>query len=282
VDRAQLVEQHLQEHLAASGEPEPAWARCPWLECGSIGWRMGYGEGWLELVGHYLCTRLHGPAEMLAYLHRHPPAPRTWHDAVVGMLALAEGSDGDDPDVAARLGAQVLAEGLTADDAAYPVYVRNELVGGALPAPWTSDRLPQLRHGARTLGFWARWVAQAGRDRAAYLAGQPPAPRRWRHVSEAVRTGDPGRPWARLRDRVGLVVALAATGTIPPPWSAGHPALARVSYDDGADARHAWAWWLHSVFDDRASLAAYLAALPPPPDWDRALREEIIPWLLPQ
>lgn len=283
MERTRRIEERLNHRLAISKELEPPWARFPWIERSSTGWRMGSGGDWLELFGHFVTTRCETVPSLVAYLRRHPPAPRTWQPALVHLLATVTGVDEEDPAQHTQLAALVAAEGLTADDAAYPVFVRSELRDGSLPAVWTRwdfDPVEALRYGGRELSFWARWLATECASRRAWLAAQPPAPEAWQLVAEAARTADAGAPWSDPAVGAGpLVVALAARGTLPPPWTAGLTAIDEVDWELTADARHAWAWWVSSTFDDAASFTAYLQPTPPPPVWDAALRQALFPWL---
>jgi hypothetical protein len=286
MERTRRIEERLNHRLAISKELEPPWVRFPGIEQGSIGWRMGAGEDWLVLFWHFVRTRLEGASGLVGYLHRHPPAPRRWHDTLVDLLASLDGVNGADPHERARLSSVVHSEGLTGDDAAYPVFVRNELHEGHLLAPWTRwDFAPAeaLRYASRELGFWARWLAEGCGDRSRWLAAQPPAPTAWAPVSEAISTGRAGDPWGDLtRGALPLTVALGGHGGLTPPWLSGHRAFAEIDWELEADSRHGWAWWVSSVFDDAASFRAYLERWPPPPSWDEALRLELFPWLFQQ
>lgn len=145
------------------GELEPPWARFPWISRYSIGWRMGMGESYSMLWSDF-AEKITTPDEALAYLRRHPPAPRTWADTVAHWLgqierdqAEADERDADDDedldddddlydedlddddadfddedheemqDTADEVHwiPILLRERLVIDDAAYPVFVRN-------------------------------------------------------------------------------------------------------------------------------------------------------------
>ncbi|MBA2542851.1 MAG: hypothetical protein H0V17_24610, partial [Deltaproteobacteria bacterium] len=141
-------------------ELEPPWSRFPWIPMGSIGWRMGSGEGYQMSWGDYVERTIPDLAQAFAYLRRHPRAPRTWISWIARWLAeLANDAvDYDDDDAPNPWHARVEDEQLVGDDVAYPVWVRNWLRDGGIAAPWVRPRGsddPQLalRHNARELGW---------------------------------------------------------------------------------------------------------------------------------
>lgn len=366
-----MTDQRSAPLLAAPSEGqelEPPWARYPWIPRGSIGWRMGSGEGYQIAWGDYVDEKIRSLDEALAYLRRHPKAPRSWGEWIAGWLAGFEdelrdeddddeddddddGVDGDgvddddvddddvdddgddsDDDEAANRGepgaafdgddadladdddedddldfdeedeeeevlywlAFVEAEGLTGDDVAYPVFVRNALAAGGMTAPWTwrgAVDTPDsaMRYSPRELGWWARWLAQECKtreEREAHLAAQAtPPPAEWQPVVAAIRalwaSGERPRGWADLTSGArALVPAMVIHGELPPPWVGDHPPIAEVEWEEDSDDRHRWAWWVFETFEDKASWFGYLARWPLPPRWRRALEEVSFPYLL--
>lgn len=69
----------------------PPWLRYPQLERYSIGWRMGYGEDHMILLGHWTASWTRD--DWLAYLRRHAPVPVDWHDWACWQLGLGDDDD---------------------------------------------------------------------------------------------------------------------------------------------------------------------------------------------
>jgi hypothetical protein len=186
-------------------------------------------------------------------------------------------------------------ERLIADDAAYPVFVRNALAKsggtGHLPAPWAARgaATPEdaLRYSSRELGWWARWLHDSGVDFATYLATQPPAPEAWEEAVRGVSfwSTSPGSSlgislWKTLDGgAVSLIPVMVRLGALPPPWLGGHPPIADIEWEEDSDDRHRWAWWVFDTFEDAASWRAYLERWPPPPAWRDALKGYLFPTL---
>ena len=177
-------------------------------------------------------------------------------------------------------------ERLIADDAAYPVFVRNALASsggtGHLPAPWAWRNAPDpadaLRYSVRELGWWARWLFEQRLDFAAYLTTQPPPPPAWEKVVAQISfLSDPSAPpgievWRTLDGGAdSLIPAMVHLGTLPPPWTGAHSPIADIDWDDDVDDRHRWAWWVFDTFEDAGTWRAYLERWPPPPAWRDAL-----------
>lgn len=311
--------------LAEGKELEPPWARYPWIPRGSIGWRMGSGESYEMLWGDFVDEKVRSLDDALAYLRRHPKAPRSWGEWIAGWLASFDDEllDDDDADDAERAGedvedddfedddfededdeddeeeevlywtAFVEAEGLTGDDVAYPVFVRNALAAGGMTAPWTwrgAVDTPDsaMRYSPRELGWWARWLAQGcatREEREAHLAAQAPPPAEWQPVVAELRamwaSGAAPPAWADLTSGGrALVPAMVFHGELPPPWTGDHPPIQDVEWEEDSDDRHRWAWWVFETFEDKASWFAYLARWPQPPKWRRALDAVSFPYLL--
>jgi hypothetical protein len=272
--------------MSCSGadELEPPWAAYPWIPLGSIGWRMGSGEGYMIEWGE--AVRCSTVDQALEYLQRHPPAPHSWRRWIASWLARIgvedseiDDDEDDDDDEATSWDERVEEEGLIAEDAAYPVFVRNALREGGMTVPWASARATPhgaLRYSARELGWWARWLATACPDRGAYLDAQPPPPDAWVMVERSARTGVAAVPY-ETGGLEALVCTLAATGTLPPAWIAGHEPRGGIEYGDDADDRDRWLWWVTETFDDAASWQRYLAAWPPAPEsWGTAFAEHYL------
>lgn len=269
--------------MSCSGadELEPPWAAFPWIPAGSIGWRMGSGEGYLIEWGDYVEGACPSVEAAIEYLQRHLPAPRTWRSWIAGWLGRLAGDEDDDESEsdASPWDDRVEEEGLVAEDAAYPVFVRNALREGGLAVPWASDRETlrgALRYSARELGWWARWLATECPDRGAYLDAQPPPGDEWVMVERSARTGVAAVPY-ETGGLEALVCTLAATGTLPPAWVAGHAPRGEIEYGDDADDRDRWLWWATSTFEDAASWRRYLAAWPAAPEiWGNAFAEHYL------
>jgi hypothetical protein len=260
----------------AEPELEPPWAAYPWIQSGSIGWRMGCGEDYLLQWFPYAGRCIVDFPSALAYLQRHPRAPRPWASFLVSWLRpLARAS----PRGPLRLDrAQVDALGLVGDDVAYPVFVRNAQREGGMTAPWTwhvaaGSLADGWRYQTREIAWWARWLAAGCADRTAWLDAQPAPSGAWSPVVAAVRAGRAGPAWGTLTAGVEqLIPLMVAHGALPPPWLGGHPPRDAIVHDiDRADDVDRWAWWLFATIDDPASWRGYLARWPPPPAWQAAL-----------
>lgn len=317
----------LAEAMAGGKELEPPWAHLPWIPRGSIGWRMGSGESYSMLWSDFAEEKIHTLDAAVAYLRRHPRAPRSWGEWVASwLMEFPDDDDDDDGAVSAsddepaeddededgdgledfdfsdddEVDEEVLywlafveAEGLTGDDVAYPVFVRNELASGGMGAPWTRKGAVDtpdsaMRYSPRELGWWARWLAQdckTREERQAHLAAQRPPPPAWDPVLDAIRAlwagGAKPSVWNDLTSgALALVPAMVIYGELPPPWVGDHPPITEVEWEEDSDDRHRWAWWVFETFEDKASWVAYLERWPPPPRWRRALDEVSFPYLL--
>jgi hypothetical protein len=173
----------------------------------------------------------------------------------------------------------VESNGLVGDDAAYPVFIRNERRAGGVVAPWIRRDDPDRawRHDTRELGWWARWIATECDDRRAWLASQPQMPAPWAIVAAAVVDAPITPGWQRL-DAGGphLLAHALAEGVVPPPWLGGHPPRDDIDWNNAPDDRDRWAWWVFATFEDAASWRRYLARWPPPPAWQAALDEQLL------
>jgi hypothetical protein len=263
----------------AEPELEPPWAAYPWIQYGSIGWRMGCGEDYLMQWYPYAARCIVDFPSALAYLQRHPRAPRPWASFLLSWLPpLARAN----PRGALQLDrAQVDALGLVGDDVAYPVFVRNAQREGGMTAPWTwrvatDSPAAGWRYLTREIGWWARWLATGCADRTAWLDAQPAPSGAWSPVVAAVRARRADPAWATLTGGAEQLIPLAvAHGALPPPWLGGHPPRDAIVYDvDPADDIDRWAWWLFATLDDPASWRGYLARWPPPPAWQATLARE--------
>ena len=117
----------------------PPWAKHPEIPSGSIGWRMGYGEGWMIRWGEWLASQPKDRAWREAYLRRHAPAPRTWAQTVAYVLEPDrndddEDDDYDDGDDESEEHEALVAAGLVGDDVAMGAWEATQ--GEAPEAPW--------------------------------------------------------------------------------------------------------------------------------------------------
>jgi hypothetical protein len=224
---------------------------------------MGSGESWL----HAWLDVVDGldDAELLAHLHRHPAPPVSWQRCLDGVLSKRS------------LQARVWVR----PDAAWPVYVRNELREGGVRAPWcwrnTRGMAPLVNHRTRELSFWGRWCAaeRAEGRLEAWLQAQPPPPEAWRAVGEALqRQVVPEEP-----HELWLACSLAAHGEPEPPWAAGiAPPRRGQRVGDDRERSDLWFKWVLHTFDDAPTYQSYLRRHPASEDWQRQL-EEWFPWL---
>src|SRR5579871_6192954 len=82
----QFYRDRLPDELDDNGDLAPPWERFPTYERYTIGWRMGTGEGWLDMWRVFLDDLDPALEVRLAYLKRHPPAPVTWASWVYAIL----------------------------------------------------------------------------------------------------------------------------------------------------------------------------------------------------
>jgi len=257
-------------------ELEPPWAIYPSIAYGSIGWRMGTGEEYWRAWRAYAASRLADFPSALAYLQRHPRAPRTWCFFLASWLAPLASANPRGKLVFER--ATVDELGLLGDDVAYETFVRNAHRQGGVTAPWTWPRpaaspAEAWRYLTRELGWWARWLGAGCADRAAWLDAQPAAPAPWAALASALggRLDEP--LWAEVHGGAAQLIRwIVAHGALPPPWIGGHAPRTQVTFgDDVADDVDRWTWWVLETFDDAATWRRYLDRWPPPSSWDLAL-----------
>lgn len=281
-DRQASLHRRIAAAIDAHGDVAPPWAKYPEIPAGSLGWRMGYGEDWLDVWGAWLALQPTARAWRLAYLRRHPPAPRTWADSAIAVLAPDGDDDEEDDERDPELVAELEAAGVIGDDVAVRAW--QALHGRSPPAPWSSPATTlagSVRYGARELNFWARWCAarRLSGELDTWLAQAPEPSPAWRALRDAAASGAAPEP---LPDdpRERLAVLLAAHGDAPAPWQLGHdPTSLRQEFDDRVSYADAWFAWVLEVFDDPATWTRYLDAHSPvPADWSATLARAI-DWL---
>ncbi len=289
-DRHALIDTLIAKELDVHGDLAPPWARYPEIPNGSIGWRMGGGEGWLMMWWQWLARLPTDRAVRLAYLRRHPPAPRSWTRSAMSVIDPDFEDDfedeGDDEVADAlderrrSLRSELEQAGVLVDDAAIGAWLlRND----PPRAPWVGEGsvAGAVRYGARALNFFVRWaVARRAEGRlASWLEAVPPPPRGWRAVHDALASGR--APAALPRDaREQLAILLAAQGDPPPPWTRGEPPAAiEQQFEEDTTYAGAWSEWATDSFDDASSWTAYLGrCVAAPPEWDQVIRAEL-PWM---
>ena len=69
----------------ADDAPPPPWVRHPEIARHSIGWRMGYGESFLEVWWAFASATK--PGALVDYFRAHAPLPIEWVDFVAMALA---------------------------------------------------------------------------------------------------------------------------------------------------------------------------------------------------
>jgi hypothetical protein len=255
-------DEHLDEQLDEHGDIAPPWAKFPGYERHTIGWRMGIGEGWLCFLSEFLERMGNHPGVREAYLRRHPPAPHTWADYVRWVLDESDDDDRTDPL------ADLEARGLIAVDAAFTCWCRQN-PGPNWPWQWDAELRDVARYRTRELSFWSRQLTLTDGPRPTLPTNIPPG---WDPVVEVLR-GAPPEP-----DLAHGLVALAsflARGWPPAPWVCGLELSSfEDTFNDDMGYADAFSLWLGSAFDDRPTLARYLAtqAVAPEP-WREWLTE---------
>ncbi len=251
--------------MSAANELPPPWAKHPEIPAGSIGWRMGYGEGFLVQWHEWLAQQPTDRELRAAYLRRHAPAPRTWAQSVAYVLEPDREDDDDEGDEDDdELQDALVAEGLVGDDVAMAAW---EAIHGEAPeAPWAmhwhGGKLDSAaRYGGRELTFFARWCAKRRSDDrlAAWLRSVPSPGPAWKPMGHAVRHGTPPSGWSPASAWQRLGVLLAAHGEAPPPWVLGEsPDSIGKPHDDHSSYADTWCSWHYDAFDDRKTWRAYL------------------------
>lgn len=275
----------LAENLDAHGDLAPPWARFPEISAGSLGWRMGPGEGWKWAWWDWVQKLPDDRETRLAYLRRHPPAPRPWASSAMAVVDPTYREDDESTESGnarwTALEATLEREGMVGDDVAFAAW----LARNPKPeAPWTSGSslAVEIRYGSRELTFLARWAAGCREDDLmSWLADVGTPPWDWENFAAALRRGTrpdtlPDDP----RECVGILLA-AHDASPPPPWLGGEdPSAIEQQFEDHTTYAGAWSEWVMDVFDDAPTFAAYLAKSPPaPPPWQRALHDNLC-WLL--
>ncbi|MBA3545806.1 MAG: hypothetical protein H0T76_04915 [Nannocystis sp.] len=279
-DRQAFIDLEIERAIDARGDLAPPWAKYPEIPAGSIGWRMGYGEGWLDVWYEWLSRQPTDRAWRLAYLRRHAAAPRTWDR--VALRTFNPNWNGDATDETAQHDlAELKAAGAIGNDVAMLAW---EVLHGSSPvAPWAgragdSSVAACVRYGARELDFWARWC---GSRRASgvlelWLESAPPAPSGWQKLRDAAARGEAadlgsGDSYERL------AVLLAAHGHAPAPWVLGEePASLREELDEDVSYADAWNLWVSERFDDAMTWQRYLGEQGPiPAVWADAIARAI-------
>lgn len=247
------------------GDLPPPWARFPGYTRTTIGWRMGYGESYKWAHHDWLEAQGWDREQRLAYLRRHPPAPRTWANAVSVMLS-AQADTAED---------ELAALGLVADDVGAANWAARH---GGHYRPWEGrlDLEGLARYGGRDLACFCRWAAElrARGELEAWLAEAPPS-EAWAELGQALR-GDT-EPAARVPPEQGwrrVALEWAARADAPPPWTLGLPVpKGDMRYEADAAYPEAWVSVLETAIDDRATWRAALARWPAPPRrWQALLR----------
>lgn len=215
------------------GELEPPWARFPWISRYSIGWRMGSGESYSMVWSDFADEKITTTDEALAYLRRHPPAPRTWADWAAHWLGQIErdqaeaveqegGDDEDDEDLGDEEDEDdedddLYDEDLDDDDADFDEEDYEEAQDTADEVHWIPILLRE-----RLVIDDAAYPVFVRNARAQHPSGHLPAP--WADRGES-------EPESALR------------------YSARE-----------------LGWWARWLFEERIDFSSYLTTQPPPPE----------------
>lgn len=242
------------ELLEPDAEIAPPWARFPEIQNHSIGWRMGYGEAYLERWRPWV-KRLSTEAERRAYLERHPPAPYSWA-ADVGAFLRPDATRTECPTL------QELADtGLVESDVAFRTWLERD---PRPPMPWRGltpfgdSPTRTARYATRTFWFWSRAMALDPPSERSEI-GPVPAP--WEPIVENLLTRDTG-PVDPERGLQTLAQMLAA-GAVVPPWRLGRsPRAFEDSYEMDMGYVDAYRLWARSAFDDRPFAEQTLGRVP--------------------
>lgn len=272
----------LPEHLDARGDLAPPWAKFPTFERYCIGWRMGSGEGWLNLCSVFFEDLPGDEATRMAYLRRHPPAPICWADWVWSVLfpdaPEADELEDEDEEIAreeaeqAARRAQLLAWGLIEHDVAWRTWRarRAELVW---PWRWTETPTEAARYWTRDLWFWSREITE--RRAQGTLEIPATAPEAWSAFVQALRSGSAEVDAARGLEALALMFA---AGEVRPPWALGcSPSEFADSFEMDMGYVDAWRLW-GSCFDDEAQVRRFCAMDEAPPEWAEFIETQVLGW----
>ena len=128
----------LSAHLTTHADVAPPWAAFPDYDRYCLGWRMGSGEDWVSMWNVFVDELPRDRAARVAYFRRHPPAPLTWCDRVLSVLAVdgeeeeADDDDDDDDDDGSARRSTLQGALLAAVDDVATV----SRVAGDVPADW--------------------------------------------------------------------------------------------------------------------------------------------------
>jgi hypothetical protein len=281
MDGQQFYRGHLSDELDANGDLTPPWEKFPTYERYTIGWRMGDGEGWLSYWYVFLENLDPAFETRLAYLQRHPPAPKNWADRVYGVLYPsaedAEGAENEDQIIDQRR-AELLYLGLIASDASFPIWLSQQ---EGVRWPWEfstdPDESPEhvARYWTRDLWFWSRQVA-ALRSQSGWTP--PEGPESWQACAGALATGQ--LPAFDLTHGLLSLAQMLAAGRVLAPWQVKlTPADFVDSFEMDMGYVAAFRLWIMSAFDDREHFRRYLDGTKPPESWDEWLAENVhIEW----
>lgn len=264
---------HLAENLDAHGDLAPPWEKFPTYERMTIGWRMGYGETWLDFFSVFTEGLGLSFEARLAYLKRHAPAPVSWADWVWSVLHPSEEDEDFDDDAddarAAERRAELRRLGLIASDVAFATWLGQQQ---GVRWPWEDSETPEhaARYRTRDLWFWSRQVA-ALRAGPAWRA--PVVPESWQACAAPLATGVVGE--IDVRQGLLSLARMLAAGSLSAPWQLG---LELADFADSFEMDmgyvDAFRLWGMSAFDDREHLQRYLDATAMPARWAGWIAEQ--------
>lgn len=256
-------------YLDGKTEMPPPWEKCPAIERYSIGWRMGYGEGYLWAWHDFMRDLGTDYKTRLAYLKRHAPAPYSWGDFVESVL---------EPD-RERLEVQdldrLLQLGLVESDIVYPTWLKQQTT---LQHPWKKDfdstPVDCVRYGTRELSFWSRRIAELRQADPNWEL--PKLPFKWRACKHAFMTQRVDNP--NPKKGLLLLVQMLVAGKVLPPWGLGCAVSDyRGDFENNMGYADAFSLWVMSAFDDQPHFQRYLESCEPMPnEWEDWIAERIL------
>lgn len=276
----QFYRDRLAAELDANGDLTPPWEKFPRYDRYTIGWRMGDGESWLCYWSVFLEDLDPAFDVRLAYLRRHPPAPKNWASRVYHVLYPSAEDDDEDEDstqATDQRRAELLTLGLVASDAAYPIWLSRQ---EGVRWPWEFNDEPDTpeedaRYWTRDLWFWSRQVA-ALRSEPGWAP--PEVPESWRACAGPLATGQ--LPELDLGRGLLTLAQMFAAGKVFAPWQVGlTPADFADSFEMDMGYVDAFRLWIMSAFDDRDHFNRYLRGTAMPESWSEWLAEQVhIEW----
>ena len=90
MEEGSWISDEIKKYVSEYGEVPPHWVFRPNSHPYSIGWRMGSGEGFVEVFNSWFENNLASEKERIDYFHKYSPPPR-WLAMVIDSVWDLEG-----------------------------------------------------------------------------------------------------------------------------------------------------------------------------------------------